>query len=73
MCLVLRAVRIVNDRQVVERSCFHGDHVLLQFHLQAVLIHRCLLVARTVSGEKIDPLIIVDENTRIELPDLVRT
>ena len=73
MRFILRAIRIVNDRQVMERAVFYRDHILLEFHLQAVFVDRGLLISRAVSRKQIDPLIIIDENTRIELADLIRT
>lgn len=49
------------------------EHILFEFHFQAGLVCRGLLVAGTVTGKEIDSSVIVNKDAGIKLPDLVRT
>ena len=69
MGFILRSVRIIYNRQVVEGAGFNGKHILLQFHFQAVFIYPRGFITGAVAREQIDPFIIVYENSGVKLTD----
>ena len=71
--LILGAVRVIDDGEIVEGAGLDSDHVLLQFHFQAVLVHGGLLIARAVAGKEIDASVVIDKDAGIELTDLIGT